>query len=37
MPLTVCTRKLLSVGHSNVLLAFDLITLLLGSDAVWSS
>ena len=37
MPLTVCSRKLLSTGHSNVLLAFDLVTLLLGSDSVWAS
>ena len=37
MPLTVCSKRLASVGHSNVLLAFDLSTLLMGSDAVWSA
>jgi hypothetical protein len=37
MPATVCTKRLQSIGHSNVLLAFDLFTLLLGSDAVWST
>jgi hypothetical protein len=37
MPLTVCSKRLMSVGHSNVLLSFDLFTLLLGSDAVWSA
>lgn len=36
MPFTVCSRKLLSVGHSNVLLAFDLSALLIGSDSVWA-
>lgn len=37
MPLTVCSKRLMSVGHSNILLSFDLVTLLLGSDAVWSA
>jgi len=37
MPLTVCSKRLMSVGHSNVLLAFDLVALLLGSDAVASA
>ena len=37
MPLTVCSKRLMSVGHSNVLLSFDLVALLLGSDSVWQA
>jgi hypothetical protein len=37
MPLTVCSKRLATAGHSNVLLSFDLFGLLLGSDAVWSA